>query len=231
VIVIRRAPFRRQWAWFAGGFEAFDATPGGWARLTAVLALFTVFLYSAPKVGPLLAAAYAPLLLATLLAGCNDLDHGERISFNPVAVLGRAGGVTLLVLGVLHAAFVAGLGLAFDALAESAAPITGLAVWLPAAPPWLIPSAWVAVLLVEWMLIYAVAAVTLAGSGPADALRFGCVATLRNLHTLLIVGALLTLLLFAGVLAFLGGLLIAVPTAAGVIYSSLADLSDLQPQQ
>lgn len=227
-MIAHTAPFGRHLGWLAAGFETFDGAPGTWARLTAILAAVTVFFYSAPVVGPLLATAYLPLLLASLLAACEDLAAGEPVSLNPVVVLGRAGGGTLLFLAALHAALVSGLGAALDGLAAHAAATTdGVSLWLPSGPAWLVPATWAALLLAEWVMAYAVAAATLAGARPLTALSFGLRATLRNLHTLLVLGAVLTLLLFLGVVAFVVGLLIAVPTAAGVVYASLADLTDL----
>lgn len=237
VMAARGRPLEAGWAWWRSAWQRFMRQPGPWVLLGLLFMLVLLLASAVPRLGGLLVALLAPVLVAGALQAARRAEAGHPVAvqdlfvafgtaaLSPLLVLGGVGCVATLVLTAAAAALGVGavFGVALGGLAGSAGGVLGgLAAGLLS----VVVLASVGTVL-GMMFWFAPALVFFRGVAPLAALKLSFAASLRNWLPFLLYSLVYVVAAFLASILFGLGWLVLVPVMLLTVYVSSAEVFDL----
>lgn len=234
--VPRRLESERGIAWITESWPVFRRDPGLWILIVIVSFIATITVGKIPLISMLVSQVLSSLILGGVVIVAAKIRRGERVWIGDfIAVLGHRGIVTLVLANLIGAALTAlvaqavvlyyldgggsELLLRLENGGSSLALISMLTGGVLLLSLVLVP--------VAAMLWFAVPLALLRGLGVRDTLTTSCAGVFANSMPLLAYGVTSLLLLIAGALPFLLGLLVVLPMLG---ISMLLSFEDVFPE-
>jgi len=228
--------------WLAEAFAIFRRDPAIWIANGVLFGGLSLAASALPIIGPLASTLLQPVFLAGLMAGCREVERGNRLTIAHLFAGFRANTAPLLVLGlilglatfaillVMFAPFAAMMGLGYFGSSLMETPD-----WPDAIPAEIDPAmAWasLAVLGVAMLLAvpvamagwFAPALVMLRNVGAVEALKTSFLGCLQNVWPLSVYGLLLMVASLVAMIPFTLGLLVLVPVGVISFYTAYRDI-------
>jgi len=205
--------------WIAESFRMFRAQPIQWMGLTAGWISITFGLLVIPFLGGVLANFLQPAFFASFAIAGYKQSAGERIAMGDLFSGFRRQmrsqvnlGAVLLLAEIAIFAIMAAIGLP---IANDGEPFS-MADYVEAlqGKEWILAFGFLLTVIVKGALWFAPPLIAFHGMPTMHAIRWSIYAALANLGTMMVYGAILLLLFFAGVIPWGLGLIVVLPIAA-----------------
>ena len=239
----RAVPIGHGWTWISGGFRHFAANPWIWILIMVVYGVIAVVASMIPIVGPVAPYLLAPVFTGGLMLGAQDQDRGEPLTFQHLFAgfatqtgqLFAAGALYLgfIVLATLPIVLAVGIPM-FSSIMGWSSDMPGphAPLHLDAPDQVVNPSVVLLAGLVTTLLIFpaimaywfAPALIAINGMSAWAAMKLSLQGCMKNVLPFLIYGLAAMVLLMAGAVPMLIGLLIVVPTLTASIYVAYRDI-------
>jgi hypothetical protein len=205
--------------WLAESFRMFRAQPAPWMALTAGWVSITFLLLVVPFLGGVVANFLQPAFFASFAIAGYKQSAGERIAMADLFSGFRRQmrsqvnlGAVLLVSEIAIFAIMAAMGLP---VASDGEPFS-MAEYVEAlqGKEWILACGFLLTVIVKGALWFAPPLIAFHGMPTMHAIRWSVYAALANLGTMMVYGAILLLLFFAGVIPWGLGLVVVLPVMA-----------------
>ena len=233
-LVIRKVPASRATAWLKEGWALFVQAWGAWVVVFLMLGLLFAVGSIVPIVGPLAVSFLAPFLFAGLYQAAREQEQTARkpevgdlfrIFSSPYKAIFMLWGGIGLGVTVVSLLVSLGAGLLNASMQQHGAGAGSLVVLLLvfalAMVVFLVSLAWA---VVQW---WGFPASALVGMPFRDAAVFSLRLTMANIAPLLVYGIVLFVVLLAGAMALLVGLLVALPVVTLATYRAFCEMTGL----
>jgi uncharacterized membrane protein len=226
-------PATNGFKWIGKGWWHFKQAPISWVMvlLLWVILMFVVSLI--PILGALAVNVLTPVLIAGLMIGCNEQDHGDDFSISHLFAgfannTGQAVMVGVFYLVFLILFFVGFAALMFGSiggLATQQANPEAMAMML-LSPSFLIGILVASLLFIPVMMAYlfAPALVVLDDLSAWEAMKASFMGCLKNILPLFLYSLAAFVLMFVGIIPFGLGLLVVSPILIAAIYAAYRDI-------
>jgi hypothetical protein len=232
----RRVEIGRGLGWISEGFAVFMQSPGMWMLICVVFFILEIFVSVIPFLGGLALSVLMPVFGAGMMLACRILDQGGELDVSvlfagfkqhtgPLVVVGLlyllGVVVVFVVVGVLFAVGIAGLGIAGSFKGDDLAGMGLLGVALAAVGVLLVMALMLPMVMAIW---FAAPLVVFHDQEPVAAMRqsfFGC---LKNILPFLLYGIALVPLSLIATLPVMLGWLVLGPVMIGGVYRSYQEI-------
>lgn len=219
-IRVAELPASRGLYWLGDAFRMFRASPVPWLGMTAGWMSITFALVFIPFLGGVIANFLQPAFFAGFAIAGYKQSAGEKIVMGDLFSGFRRHmrsqvnlGALLLILQIAIFGIMAALGLPMSR--EDNEPFT-IAEYVEAlqGKEWILAFGFLLTVIVKGALWFAPPLIAFHGMPTMHAIRWSIYAALANLGTMMVYGAILLLLFFAGVIPWGLGLIVVLPIAA-----------------
>ena len=217
---VAEVPASQAVQWLAESFRMFRAQPIQWMGLTAGWVSITFALLVIPFLGGVVANFLQPAFFASFAIAGYKQSAGERIVMGDLFSGFRRQmrsqvnlGAVLLIAEIAIFAIMAAIGLP---VASSDGEPFSMADYVEAlqGKEWILAFGFLLTVIVKGALWFAPPLIAFHGMPTMHAIRWSIYAALANLGTMMVYGAILLLLFFAGVIPWGLGLIVVLPIAA-----------------
>lgn len=220
----------RGWNWIVEAFALFRKQPGMWILLVVLASIGFAILNMIPVLGSLADALLLPIVVAGLMRGCLDQDHGGMLEFAHLfaGFKDRTGnlvmiGVFSLVCWVLIALVVMAVigGGVFMGMMRGGMPGAGISIMSMLLAMLLVAGLSVPLYMAVW---FAPALITLNDMAPVAALKASFSACLKNWLPFLVYSVALLAFAVVAAIPLALGYLVLIPVAVASVYTAYRDI-------
>jgi uncharacterized membrane protein len=225
-------PAGRGWQWLQDGWTLFRAQPGTWIGVTIGVMLFYVVLGLIPWIGQLAVSLLTPVIGGGLLLGLKALDEGGELRFGHLfegfripqtgrlVMVGAASLVATIAI-VLVILVIAGAAGGLALLGSGGAGMSATSMLMALLAVLVVAAISIPLYMALW---FAPALVVFHDQPPVAAMKASFFACLKNMVPFLVYGIAAMLLVFAALIPFGLGLLVAMPMIIASVYTGYRDI-------
>jgi uncharacterized membrane protein len=232
---IRQVPIGNAWLWVVNGFHLFKANPAMWIILLVIYLAIMIPLSMLPVIGSVLSTLLAPVFAAGMMWECQALSRNQDLEINHLfegfkrntSQLIAVGGIymlSLLLVAIVAVLMIDAATIELLVQGNNPSPEQADAMLLP------LLLAFILVLPVLMAYWFAPVLTGLHAMTAKDAMKLSFNACLKNMLPFFLYGLIFMVLLILAIIPFGIGLIVVVPMMMTSLYTSYADVFEIEHQ-
>jgi hypothetical protein len=221
--------------WIAEAFKLFRQAPLPWIALCSAWMLITLALLMVPLLGQAVANFLQPVFFASFAIAAFKQAAGEGVLMADLFAGFRRNLRALVNLGVLILVAVLAIILAMGLLGLPVSGPSGEAPsfdeWVESfrGKEWLLVAMFLAIAAVKSAVWFAPPLIAFHGMGAIEAIRWSTYAAISNIGSMIVYGTILLAILFASLIPWGLGLVVAIPVMAISSYTGYREVFEAKP--
>lgn len=233
ILNIRQVPIGNAWLWIVNGFRLFKSNPAMWIILLVIYLAIMIPLSMLPVIGSVVSTLLAPVFAAGMMWGCQALMRNQDLEINHLfegfkrntSQLIAVGGIymlSLLLVAVVAVLMMDAATVELLVQGRNPSPEQADAMLLPLLLAFMLV---LPVLMAYW---FAPVLTGLHDMSAVDAMKLSFNACLKNMLPFFLYGLIFVVLLILAIIPFGIGLIVVVPMMMTSLYTSYADVFEIE---